>query len=281
MTGKYKSLDNKIAHLRKTQNQDTDQLPNKDNSFEFYPRVTNLTDIQFSDTEMTLLRKGLKYNIRPPQKQWIKTLAIEAETAVHLLPHPDQHPIRYQVAKTLDKLITEAKNPSSKKTSHIATNISERKTIQDIRTKLLQHNATITKADKGQTLIIITLADYNTKTYQFLNNTHFKMNRADPTNTYQKEVKKVIKKCPILIQQTTTWKYSTMHPQAPNLKALIKIHKQNAPIRPIVNWQHAPAYRLAKHLSDTLKHMLQLPFTFNVQNSQQLMTELHNDRVQP
>jgi hypothetical protein len=36
-------------------------------------------------------------------KQWIKTLALEAETAVNLLPNADQDPIRYQVAKTIEK----------------------------------------------------------------------------------------------------------------------------------------------------------------------------------
>jgi hypothetical protein len=31
---------------------------------------------------------------------------------------------------------------------------------------------------------------------------------------------------------------------------LIKRHKRNAPIRPIVNWQNVPAYKLAKFVSD-------------------------------
>jgi hypothetical protein len=65
-----------------------------------------------------------------------------------------------------------------------------------------------------------------------------------------------------------------MNPKAPNLRGLIKIPKLGSPIRPIINWQHAPAYRLAKLLSEKLQQELQLPYTFNIKNSQHLMMEL-------
>jgi hypothetical protein len=77
-----------------------------------------------------------------------------------------------------------------------------------------------------------------------------------------------------MIQKEQKWKYTNMNPTAPNLHATIKLHKQNAPIRPITNWRNAPAYELAKHLTKTLQRHLQLPYTYNVQNSVQLMTEL-------
>jgi hypothetical protein len=38
----------------------------------------------------------------------------------------------------------------------------------------------------------------------------------------------------------------------------------------------APAYELAKLVSDAIKYELPLPYTFNVKNSFQLMTELHD-----
>jgi hypothetical protein len=68
-----------------------------------------------------------------------------------------------------------------------------------------------------------------------------------------------------------------MNPLAPNIRALIKLHKPNAPIRPIVNWQHAPAYKLARYISEKLKAILELPYTFNVRNSQQLINDLRNN----
>jgi len=52
----------------------------------FYPRVVNNTDIFFSNSEMSLLQKGPKYNIHAKKKKWIQNLALEAETAIIKLP---------------------------------------------------------------------------------------------------------------------------------------------------------------------------------------------------
>jgi hypothetical protein len=65
-----------------------------------------------------------------------------------------------------------------------------------------------------------------------------------------------------------------MNPAAPNLHATIKLHKHNTPIRPIVGWKQAPAYQLAKQLVSTLHDYLQLPNTYNIQNSIQLMGDI-------
>jgi hypothetical protein len=62
-------------------------------------------------------------------------------------------------------------------------------------------------------------------------------------------------------------KYVNMNPSPPTIRGLIKIHKPEAPIRPIINWQQAPAYSLTKLLSDRLKQELKLPFIFNAKNS--------------
>src|SRR5215510_7525632 len=65
-----------------------------------------------------------------------------------------------------------------------------------------------------------------------------------------------------------------LNPSPPTLKGLPKIHKENTPIRPIVNWKNAPAYRLAKLVSDTINRDLPLPYSFNIPNSVQLMNDL-------
>jgi galactitol-specific phosphotransferase system IIB component len=58
------------------------------------------------------------------------------------------------------------------------------------------------------------------------------------------------------------------------LHATIEFHKPNAPSRPIINWKNAPAYELTRQLTKTLQNYLNLPYTYNVCNSNQLMTEL-------
>jgi len=58
MEKKYKSLDTKINKLVRNH-------IGKPNIIEqFYPRVINETNISFSDDELTLLNKGLKYILK-------------------------------------------------------------------------------------------------------------------------------------------------------------------------------------------------------------------------
>jgi hypothetical protein len=96
-------------------------------------------------------------------------MAIEAEAAISLLPLPDQEPIRYQIAKDLDRLA----RTSNQKTSYNTLAYKEKRILKGIREKLNCNNATITKADKGQSLIIIDKIAYDSKILNFLNNNNF------------------------------------------------------------------------------------------------------------
>ena len=77
---KYKKLDKKLNHLSQQQSRITQP------HHKFYPRTINTTDINFSEQEMTLLEKGPKYNLHSKPKDWIRNLALEAETAITQLP---------------------------------------------------------------------------------------------------------------------------------------------------------------------------------------------------
>lgn len=69
-------------------------------------------------------------------------------------------------------------------------------------------------------------------------------------------------------------------PLAPKFNALIKLHKDNEPIRPVVNNIHAPTYKLAKFLKQWLSETLQLPNNYMVHNSVQLANDLHNIKLE-
>ena len=63
-------------------------------------------------------------------------------------------------------------------------------------------------------------------------------------------------------------------PQAPNLNVQIKIHKDNEPIRPVINNIQAPTYKIAKHFNKWLPNLIQLNNTYITNNSTLLATEL-------
>jgi hypothetical protein len=50
----------------------------------------------------------------------------------------------------------------------------------------------------------------------------------------------------------------------------MKIHKTDSPVRLVVNWQNAPANKLAQMLAKTLQTYLPLPDAFNMKNSVQI-----------
>jgi hypothetical protein len=72
------------------------QTNQKENAF--YKRTENLTNIMFMEAEKKLLEKGLKYDLHYKHKDWIKTLAIEADTAISEIQERDQMCMRQIVA---------------------------------------------------------------------------------------------------------------------------------------------------------------------------------------
>jgi 16S rRNA U1498 N3-methylase RsmE len=103
------------------------------------------------------------------------------------------------------------------------------KIIKEIKRNLRHHNATVTKADKGQTLIIIDQTEQNTKTQLSLTNNHFQITHKYPTNMFQKEVIKATNSCPILIPHDTKWKYTVMNPQEQKSEHYSKFTNQIPP----------------------------------------------------
>jgi len=88
----------------------------------------------------------------------------------------------------------------------------------------------ITRADKRKTTVIIDIRDYNNKTLNFFNRNYFKTLNIDTTNKFQKNVKDSFKQCNMFISKKQV-KYLTQNkPQAPKLKAQIKLHTQGNPI---------------------------------------------------
>jgi hypothetical protein len=62
-----------------------------------------------------------------------------------------------------------------------------------------------------------------------------------------------------------------MNPQTPKIRALMKLHKPDNPVRPTINWRNAPAYNMAKHLNKLITESTRLPNSFNVYNTNSLI----------
>ena len=267
---KYHKLDKKIEKL--IQSQTTKPLDKQD----FYPRVVNNTDIHFSNNEMTLLQKGLKYNLHTKQKNWIQDLALEAETAIQKLPISDRDTYRHLVATRINTL---KKNNNSQHTH--GTPLQEAKTIKNIRSKLQHNDAIITRADKGNSIVILPAPQYSQKLQKFIQNNNLKTSHKDPTRNFQAQIRETIANSKTLIPRDSRWKYTNMNPSAPTIKGLIKLHKPDQPIRPVVNWKNAPAYKLAQSFTLKIKQLAPPPNTYNIENTRDLIDKLKHTPITP
>jgi hypothetical protein len=61
--------------------------------------MVNNTNIALSSDELTLLNKVPKYNLHSKCKNWLHTLAFEADAAISHLPTNEQEGMRYLVAQ--------------------------------------------------------------------------------------------------------------------------------------------------------------------------------------
>jgi hypothetical protein len=266
MKSKYKSLDNKLHKLTQS------QITKPQEQHTFYPRVINNTNIPFSNCEMNLLQKGLKYNLHAKKKNWIQTLALEAETAITQLPTNERDVYRKLVAERIDT--PRKQNPTHK--TH-----PESKVINSLQKKLKDNDATVTGADKGNTIVILRIQHYETKLQDFLSNNDFRTISTDPTTSFQTQILTTIRQSPTLIPNEHRWKYINMNPSAPSIKGLIKLHKQDQPIRPVMNWRNAPAYKLSRLFTDKINHLAPLPHSFNIKNTHELLRNLEDTPMLP
>jgi hypothetical protein len=134
--------------------------------------------------------------------------------------------------------------------------------------------ARISKADKGNSIVIMYDKDYNDKIQEYIQKNNFTILNKNPTTTFQNKIKATLKNCHTIIHKDNKFKLTNMNPTAPNITGLAKVHKKDCPIRPIINWQGAPAYKMAKHLSKLIQLHIPLPNAFNINNSAQIIEDL-------
>jgi hypothetical protein len=144
-----------------------------------------------------------------------------------------------------------------------------------------EKEAMVARADKGNSVVVLPTAQYETKIGDFIQKNHFITSAKDPTKSFQTHVRKVVNSSKHLIPPDSKWKYLNLNPTAPTIKGLIKLHKPEHPIRPVINWRGAPAYKLAQLFTHKIKLMAPLPNTHNLENTTDLIEKLKKTPILP
>jgi len=113
---------------------------------------------------------------------------------------------------------------------------NENKIISQIKEKLIKDKAMIAKADKDITVVVLYIDDCNSKFNTFIANNKLTQAAHDSTKILR-DIRITVNECQHVIQKEERWKSINLNPTAPVIRGLVKIHKEGAPLRPIINWQ--------------------------------------------
>ena len=131
--------------------------------------------------------------------------------------------------------------------------------------KTLQNNeASIARADKSKAIVIIKTEDLNRKVDKFIKDNYIKQTNKDPTEKYQAIVQHTLKNNNLTIEKQQYKYLMNIKPTASKLNVYIKTHKENEPIRPVINNTQAPAYKIAKYINK--KNASLIKFTKQLQH---------------
>jgi hypothetical protein len=111
MSIKYRIINNKITKLIEKQGAQNTSINSTRNKYAhtFAKETVNLTDVTFTNEKMQFLDKGLKYNLHHKPKNWILTLAMQAEVGIRQLPKKDQAYVRQAATNNLQKVVNKCK----------------------------------------------------------------------------------------------------------------------------------------------------------------------------
>lgn len=193
-------------------------------------------------------------------------LLLETETTIQSLPVCIQNKTRII---THQKIIKHSNKPKQKNMNE------EIKTLKDIVNKLEVYDATALKADKGNTVVIMNNKQYHEKILDFITQNNIKKLPKDPTQKFHNQIKNLINKSTFLTPNQKIF-CRTIKPNAPKFRGQPKIHKDNEPIRPVVNAINSPTHKIAKLLDKIIRQEIILENNRSLKNREDLINKIQN-----
>jgi riboflavin synthase len=194
MQRKYQTINNKIKKL-------TTKTQSNQKSKTFYKCTENLI-VTFTEAEVKLLGKALKYNLHYKHRHWILTLATEADTTICKMHAKNHIFMRQIVVNNIQKLINEQEiQKESRQTHKLKLELHEQHTINSIK-KINKNQLIVTKAGKGNTLVILHKDNYNNKIKEFITNNNYIKLPYDIRNKQQNNIRHNIN-CNNIINKVT------------------------------------------------------------------------------
>ena len=213
-------------------------------------------------------RKAAAPKLASPGERF-KILSISKKNFTHLVADSEialsnDMEVKYRAAKILRNIKYHKSN--------------EYNVLATIKQKIDTENLIISKADKGNTVVIMNRETYDNKVEEFLKNDIFSILPRDPTPKFQQEVKSLVNSCESIFNRYSRT-YLVMNPISPRLYGLPKIHKPSTPIRPVVSYVNAPTQKVAKTLNNLFRSLTNFKPLYSVINSMDFISKVKNTPI--
>jgi hypothetical protein len=220
----------------------------------------NISNETLTDTQQHVLSKGLSFAVTPksiPKFEIIRAI----ESSTYRLEPEKLNEFKANIKKTIDKHKIKKGNLSSE----------EIKAIQELQKK---KNIVISKADKRKVVVVQNKQDYERKMLDILSGEENSQLDSDPTKGVENKVTAILKKA-VCLEKLTLLKLTPRWSKPPHIYGLVKVHKPNYPIRPIVSSINSPCQHQARFLLPILNPLVGTTSTF-ILNSQHFIEQINN-----
>lgn len=144
---------------------------------------------------------------------------------------------------------------------------------------LKEKNCFYMKSDKGNSLVILSKTQYETRMEKLISDGSYENIVKDPLNKMVKESRDAISLIKSAFGENIKWSLYISNPEVPKLYGLPKIHKLGEKMRPIVSNINSPFYNLAKWLTKEL-NCLPHPQGLSVKNSFEFVDKIKDIQLQ-
>lgn len=258
--------DKKIAEMKRVHIQNFGFTHNE----EF---LENKTNIDIPDDSRWLLSLGRKFTL-PITKHNFSPIHVIADLEQYFQKMTDEREKAVARSVAANKITFFKNRIRNTKKEKFILNVHKqtKKFLKSHKNEII-----VTQADKGNKTVIMYKQEYLDKMRTLLGDRQtYKTVRIDPTKKFLEKNNNIVKTLhnKQLIDTPTKSKLLKSTATAPRLYGLPKVHKPDAPLRPISSSFDVPCYNLSKHIGNILKNLISK--TVNIKNSFQLKEKLEN-----
>jgi len=208
--------------------------------------VINLSDHTLTASETQVLQNGLKF-VPKPQHDPVPELATRIQNITKQLPDGQRHAVVHEVTALLHSY-----EPRDDRSPDNLTSL-QRQALKSLKRK--KSDLKFLPADKGNAIVILSNNQYINKVNDHLSIPAYDTLDRDPTQSITTKLDRILRKFKTekKLDPKTIQQMRVLHPRCPQLYGQPKIHKPEAPIRPIVSFYNTPLSALHKTLATFLK----------------------------